>query len=180
MTKDAYVAAYKAGIAFCMLPREYGGGGVSNVDLIIAAEEICAVDPGFACTVLVNGLGLLPVWYYGTEEQKDRFLRAATSDPTGEYIVGYAASEPAGSPGGTANFDAPLPRPVGHRRDRHARRRRVRAQRPQVLAVQRRRLGRQGRQRQHRGRPHRSRARAAPRGSRRSWSTAARRASPTT
>ena len=36
---------------------------------------------------------------------------AATSDPTGEYIVGYAASEPAGSPGGTANFDTPLPRP---------------------------------------------------------------------
>ena len=65
-TKDAYVAAYKGGIAFCMLPSEYGGGGLSNVDLIIAAEEICAVDPGFACTVLVNGLGLLPVWYYGT------------------------------------------------------------------------------------------------------------------
>ena len=78
MTKDAYVAAYKAGIAFCMLPKEYGGGGLSNIELIIAAEEICAVDPGFACTVLVNGLGLLPVWYYGNEEQKDRFLRRAT------------------------------------------------------------------------------------------------------
>jgi alkylation response protein AidB-like acyl-CoA dehydrogenase len=112
-TKDAYVAAYKAGIAFCMLPSAYGGGGLSNVDLILAAEELCAVDPGFACTVLVNGLGLMPVWYYGTEEQKDRFLRAATSDPTGEYIVGYAVSEPAGSPGGTANFDAPMGSPVG-------------------------------------------------------------------
>jgi alkylation response protein AidB-like acyl-CoA dehydrogenase len=112
MTKDAYVAAYKAGIAFCMLPREYGGGGLSNVDLILAAEEICAVDPGFACTVLVNGLGLMPVWYYGTDEQKERFLRPATSDPSGEYIVGYAASEPPGSPGGTANFDTPLPMPA--------------------------------------------------------------------
>lgn len=112
-TKEAYVAAYKGGIAFCMLPKEYGGGGLSNVDLIIAAEEICAVDPGFACTVLVNGLGLLPVWYYGTEEQKDRYLRAATSDPTGEYIVGYAVSEPAGAPGGTANFDTPMPAPAG-------------------------------------------------------------------
>ena len=46
------------------------GGVLGNAayDLIIAAEEICAVDPGFACTVLVNGLGLLPVWYYGTDE----------------------------------------------------------------------------------------------------------------
>jgi nitroalkane oxidase len=112
-TKEAYVAAYKAGIAFCMLPREYGGGGLSNVDVIIAAEELCAVDPGFACTVLVNGLGLMPVWYWGSEEQKDRFLRTATSDPSGEYLVGYAVSEPAGTPGGTANFDTPLPHPTG-------------------------------------------------------------------
>ena len=63
-----------------MLPKEYGGGGLSNVDFVIAAEEICAVDAGFATTVLVNGLGLMPVWYYGTEEQKQRFIGAATSD----------------------------------------------------------------------------------------------------
>jgi alkylation response protein AidB-like acyl-CoA dehydrogenase len=112
-TKEAYVAAYHAGIAFGMLPREYGGGGLSNVDVIIAAEELCAVDPGFACTILVNGLGLMPVWYWGSEEQKDRFLRPATSDPSGEYIVGYAVSEPAGSPGGTANFDTPMASPTG-------------------------------------------------------------------
>ncbi len=113
LTKPAYIEAYKHGIAFCMIPKEYGGGGLSNVDLILAAEEICAVDPGFACTILVNGLGLLPVWYWGTDEQKNRFLRAATSDPSGEYIVGYAVSEPAGTPGGTANFDALSPHPVG-------------------------------------------------------------------
>lgn len=113
LTKPAYVEAYKQGIAFCMLPRQYGGGGLTNVDVILAAEEICAVDPGFACTILVNGLGLMPVWYWGSQTQKDRFLRAATSDPSGEYLVGYAVSEPAGTPGGTANFDTPLSHPVG-------------------------------------------------------------------
>jgi len=55
----------------------------------------------------------MPVWWYGNQAQKDRWLRAATSDPTGEYLVGYAVSEPAGTPGGTANFDVPLPRPAG-------------------------------------------------------------------
>src|SRR4051794_41846307 len=85
-TKDAYVAAYKAGIAFCMIPSEYGGGGLSNVDLIIAAAEGWAGDPGFAWTVLVNGLGLLPVWDYGTDEQKDRFPRPAPTRPTGGAI----------------------------------------------------------------------------------------------
>ncbi|HEY2668358.1 MAG TPA: acyl-CoA dehydrogenase family protein [Actinomycetota bacterium] len=113
LTKPAYVEAYRSGIAFGCLPAEYGGGGITNVDLILAAEEICAVDPGFACTVLVNGLALMPVWYWGTEEQKRRFIGAATSDPTGEYLAGYAASEPPGTPGGTANFDTPLPWPVG-------------------------------------------------------------------
>lgn len=107
LTKPAYREAVQRGIAFSMLPKEYGGGGLSNVDFVIAAEEICAVDPGFATTILVNGLGLMPVWYYGTEEQKQRFISAATSDTSGEFIVGYAASEPAGTPGGTANFDAP-------------------------------------------------------------------------
>ena len=28
ITKPAYVEAYKRGIAFCMLPKEYGGGGL--------------------------------------------------------------------------------------------------------------------------------------------------------
>ena len=112
-TKSAYIESYKRGIAFCMLPKQYGGGGVTNVELILAAEEICAVDPGFACTVLVNGLGLLPVWYWGTEAQKEKVLNEATSDPTGEWIAGYGASEPAGTPGGTANFDTPLPSPAG-------------------------------------------------------------------
>ena len=90
-----------------MLPKEFGGGGLSNVDFVIAAEEIQAVDPGFGTAILVNGLGLMPVWYYGTHEQKERFIGGATSDTSNEFIVGYAASEPAGSPGGTANFDAP-------------------------------------------------------------------------
>jgi acyl-CoA dehydrogenase len=113
MTKPAYIEAYKQGIAFGMLPSEYGGGGLTNVELILAAEEICAVDPGFACTVLVNGLALMPVWYWGTEEQKKRIIGAATSDPTGEWIAGYAASEPPGTPGGTANFDNPAAYPAG-------------------------------------------------------------------
>jgi hypothetical protein len=56
---------------------------------------------------------LMPVVWYGSEEQKERFLRAATADPTGEYLGGWTASEPAGPPGGTANFDVPLPSPAG-------------------------------------------------------------------
>jgi alkylation response protein AidB-like acyl-CoA dehydrogenase len=113
MTQPAYIKAYKAGIAMAMLPKEYGGSGLSCLDFTIAAEEICAVDPGFACTVLCNGLGLMPVSWYGSEEQKRRFIGAATSDPTGTYLSGWTASEPPGKNSGTANFDSPFPRPAG-------------------------------------------------------------------
>ena len=59
LTKPAYREAVRRGIAFSMLPKEYGGGGLSNVDFVIAAEEICAVDPGFA-TRCNNDHGVSP------------------------------------------------------------------------------------------------------------------------
>lgn len=113
MIKPAYVQAYKLGFAMGFLPKAYGGGGVSNVDLQIVAEEICAVDPGFACILLVNGLALMPLAWFGSEQQKKKWIGEATSDPTGEYIAGWTVSEPAGTPGGTANFDHPGAHPVG-------------------------------------------------------------------
>jgi alkylation response protein AidB-like acyl-CoA dehydrogenase len=69
MMKGPYKKAYELGFAMGFLPKEYGGGSVSNVDLQIVAEEITAVDPGFATILLVNGLGLMPVVWYCSEEQ---------------------------------------------------------------------------------------------------------------
>lgn len=111
--KPAYVEAYRLGFAMSFLPAKYGGGGVSNLDLQIVAEEICAVDPGFACVLLVNGLALMPLAWYGSEAQKKKWLGLATSDPSAEFLAGWVVSEPAGTPGGTANFDHPGSHPVG-------------------------------------------------------------------
>ncbi len=113
MLKGAYVECHKLGFAMGFLPAQYGGGGVSNVDLQIVAEEITAVDPGFATILLVNGLALMPVAWFGNEDQKRKWLGEATSDPRGEYIAGWTVSEAAGTPGGTANFDSPAQYPAG-------------------------------------------------------------------
>jgi nitroalkane oxidase len=111
--KGAYIECHKLGFAMGFLPKQYGGGGVSNVDLQIVAEEITAVDPGFATVLLVNGLALMPVAWFGSEEQKRKWLGEATSDPRGEYIAGWTVSEAAGTRGGTANFDHPGAHPAG-------------------------------------------------------------------
>ena len=113
MLKGAYVEAYKLGFATGFIPKAYGGAGVSNMDLQVIAEEITAVDPGFATILLVNGLALMPLVWFGSEAQKRKWLGPATSDPRGEYLAGWTVSEAAGTPGGTANFDHPDPAPVG-------------------------------------------------------------------
>jgi alkylation response protein AidB-like acyl-CoA dehydrogenase len=103
--KPVYAQAAALGFTSMFLPREYGGGGASNVDFLIAIEELCAVDPGFPTILLVNGLALLPVLWYGTDEQRDTWLPRAAADTTGDFLAGWVVSER----GGTANFDHPSP-----------------------------------------------------------------------
>jgi nitroalkane oxidase len=109
MTHGVYKKAYELGMAFAFVPREYGGAGATNIDTQIVSEEICAVDPGFACTLLVNGLGLWPLIWWGSEAQKKKWLTKATSDPDKDFIVSWVVSEPEGS----ANFDHPDKHPSG-------------------------------------------------------------------
>ena len=114
MMRGAYIECYKLGFATGFLPREYGGGGISNLDLQIVSEEIAAIDPGFATILLVNGLALMPLAWFGTAEQKQQWLTQATCDPRGEYLAGWTVSEQVGaSSGGTANFDHPDAAPAG-------------------------------------------------------------------
>lgn len=110
MIKPAYEKAYELGFATGFIPKEYGGAGISNMDIQIVVEEIGAVDPGFGCVLLVNGLALMPLVWFGTEEQKQKWLTAACNDPTHSFLAGWVVSEPAGTPGGTANFDHPDPK----------------------------------------------------------------------
>jgi hypothetical protein len=92
MAKPAYEEACKRGIAFSMLPKAYGGGGMSNVDFIIAAEEIQAVDPGFGTAVLVNGLGLMPS---GTTAPRSRSSVSSEGRPRTRATSSSSAMPPA-------------------------------------------------------------------------------------
>lgn len=118
--KPAYEEAFELGFAFPYVPGEYGGGfqeeAIDHLTFAIAVEEVCAADPGFGCTLLVNTLGQLPVYMFGSDEQKERFLGEtveAMEEGNSDYIWGYVISEPPGKPGGTASFDAPGAYPTG-------------------------------------------------------------------
>jgi acyl-CoA dehydrogenase len=67
--------AKAAGLLNVTIPQEYGGMGYGALQSAIIAEELGAACTGISITILVNGLALTPLQLFGTEEQKERFLR---------------------------------------------------------------------------------------------------------
>ena len=72
-------------------PEEYGGAGLDKVASTVLTEKI-SIYGGFATTHGAHaGIGTLPIVYFGTEEQKKKYLPKLAS---GEYIGAYCLSEP--------------------------------------------------------------------------------------
>lgn len=71
---------FDMGLLRINLPKVYGGMGLDTISYIIAVEELARVDSSQAATVAAhNSLGIAPIFTYGTEEQKQRFLPKLTS-----------------------------------------------------------------------------------------------------
>jgi acyl-CoA dehydrogenase len=67
--------AKEAGLLNVTIPKEYGGMSYGALESAIIAEELGAACVGISITLLVNGLALTPLQLFGTEEQKEKFLR---------------------------------------------------------------------------------------------------------
>src|SRR5210317_892898 len=74
------------------LPEKYGGQGMDTLSYIIAVEELARIDSSQAATLAAhNSLGIGPLYYYGTEEQKMKYLPQLC---TGEALWGFGLTEP--------------------------------------------------------------------------------------
>lgn len=84
---------------------EYGGSGLDYVSYIIAVEEIARVDGSQAATIAAgNSLGIGPIYYFGSEDQKKRWLPKLCC---GELLAGFGLTEPlAGSDAGSSRTRA--------------------------------------------------------------------------
>ena len=67
------------GLLGITIPEAYGGAGMDYLAYIIAMEEIARVDGSQAATLNHNSLGVTPIYQFGTEEQKQRYLPTLTS-----------------------------------------------------------------------------------------------------
>lgn len=68
--KEIYDKAIEMQLHSLEVPEEYGGPGLSRVDVAALIEEMAIADAGFATTISASGLGTKPVLIAGNEEQK--------------------------------------------------------------------------------------------------------------
>ncbi len=93
------------GLFGIFVSEEYGGQGMDYVSYIIATEEIARVDGSHAATVAAeNSLGIGPLYYFGSEEQKRKYLPDLC---LGKTLWGFGLTEPnAGSDAGNSQTKA--------------------------------------------------------------------------
>jgi butyryl-CoA dehydrogenase/short/branched chain acyl-CoA dehydrogenase len=84
---------FELGLMGIEIPEEYGGGGGSFFNAILAVEEISAVDPSVGVMVDVqNTLCVNALVRWATEEQKRKYLTRLAKDTIGSYALSEASS----------------------------------------------------------------------------------------
>jgi len=87
---DYYRKLGKAGLIGFAMPKEYGGGGYSNIEYTTLIEELAYWDAATALLAAVPELAVYPIIHFGAEEQKKKYLPKCA---TGEMIPAFALTE---------------------------------------------------------------------------------------
>jgi alkylation response protein AidB-like acyl-CoA dehydrogenase len=75
-----------------LVPEEWGGAGTDTVSYALMLEEVARVDASIAVALSVtNSVAAVPIWKYGTEEQKKKYLQRLAR---GEMLGGFCLTEP--------------------------------------------------------------------------------------
>ncbi len=72
---DIMEKAYGEGFLTPLIPKEYGGGGLGVLDTCILSEELASADMGIYVSIFVSTLALYPIIQFGSENQKEKYLR---------------------------------------------------------------------------------------------------------
>lgn len=89
--QEALAELGRLGFMGMLVPEQYGGAGTGYTGYALALEEIAAGDGATSTIVAVNSLSSSVVLGYGSEEQKQRFLRPIAA---GEMLAAFCLSEP--------------------------------------------------------------------------------------
>ncbi len=82
--------AAELGFTSVEIPEEYGGMGMDKVSSTVVTDHISTLASFSTAFGAQTGIGTLPLVWYGTEEQKRKYLPKLAS---GEWVAAYALSE---------------------------------------------------------------------------------------
>lgn len=89
---EAIAEMGKVGLMGIQVPEAYGGSDAGMTALAVALEEIAAGDGATSTIASVhNGLGMMPILQYGSDDQKNHWLPKIA---TGECLTAFALTEP--------------------------------------------------------------------------------------
>jgi len=93
------------GLFGMVVPEKYWGQGLDYISYIIAMEEIARVDGSQSATLSAgNSLGIWPIYEFGTEVQREKYLPDLCQ---GRTLMGFGLTEPnAGSDAGATRTTA--------------------------------------------------------------------------
>src|SRR5919107_1650747 len=90
--KDVIREMGALGLMGMLVPEEWGGAMIDSVAYAVALEEIAAGNGAISTIMSVhNSVGCVPILRYGTDAQKDRFLRPMAR---GEWLGAFCLTEP--------------------------------------------------------------------------------------
>ncbi len=90
---DIMEKAHQEGFFTPLVPKKYGGQGLGLLDTCIISEELAAGCMGIYVSIFVSTLALYPIIKFGTEDQRERFLKPFCSKFS---IASYCLSEVTG------------------------------------------------------------------------------------
>ncbi|HQG31772.1 MAG TPA: acyl-CoA dehydrogenase family protein, partial [Deltaproteobacteria bacterium] len=90
-TPEIRKKAAENGLVGAWIPEEYGGAGVGFLGNAIITEQLSRVDLGIGLNVIAATFGCENLLYYGTEEQKKKYLPPVCA---GESVCAGAYTEP--------------------------------------------------------------------------------------
>jgi len=88
---DVIAKAHEVGLMNLHIPEAQGGPGLGCFDGMLVGEELYWGCSGIGTSISANGLGAGPVVLFGSEEQKDTWLRPLLEEP---ILCSFGLSEP--------------------------------------------------------------------------------------
>ena len=91
IARDLLGIAGELGFLGAHIPENYGGMGLDTPSNTILVEEVGATQSFSVAFAAHTGIGMLPLLYYGSEEQKQKYLPKAAA---GQISISYCLTEP--------------------------------------------------------------------------------------